>query len=328
MKIKYQNIKMGADRLAMVARVNQIVAEYRAQGYVLTLRQVYYQFVSRGWIDNKQKEYKRLGDIINDGRMAGLVDWEAIEDRTRELDGNQHWTNPQSIIDAVAASYMIDKWADQPYRLEVWVEKDALEGVVGQTARALDIDFFSCRGYASQTSMHDHAQRLRGYIAKGQHPIILHFGDHDPSGIDMSRDIKDRLNGFLIQDWLNNNMKAKGTVKVKDILEDIRQTCGYPGIQVKRIALTMEQIKRYNPPPNPAKATDARYKGYQEEHGEESWELDALEPRVIDRLIRSEVESYRKEDRFNFLLKREQTERELLQETSTRWEDVVDFLQE
>src|SRR6185312_3846741 len=101
-KIKYSNIRMNAERSIVVDRVNRIVTEYRQQGYSLSLRQGYYLFVSRNWIANKQSEYKRLGDIINDGRMAGLIDWNAIEDRTRELDGNTHWDSPQSIIRAVS----------------------------------------------------------------------------------------------------------------------------------------------------------------------------------------------------------------------------------
>jgi len=327
-KIKYSNIRMNAERSIVVDRVNRIVTEYRQQGYSLSLRQVYYLFVSRNWIANKQSEYKRLGDIINDGRMAGLIDWNAIEDRTRELDGNTHWDSPQSIIRAVSQQYMIDKWVGQTYRPEVWVEKDALEGVVGQAARALDIHFFSCRGYTSQTAMHDHAERLKGYMADGQRPVILHLGDHDPSGIDMSRDIQDRLNTFTITDWAREEMEDAETAPEfqDDILDDIEQRCGQRGVVVKRIALTMAQVRQYNPPPNPAKPTDARYEGYRRQYGDECWELDALEPSVIDKLIRDEVGKLREDRPYRERQNKERTQKSLLAATSDRWDDVTDFL--
>lgn len=348
-KTKYQNIRMNSERLDMVRKINKIISEYQAQGYGLTLRQIYYRLValdnfphdrtftrlpSGKWIRdpqgtvNAEPNYKWLGDIISDGRMSGLIDWEAIEDRTRELDGNNHWASPSDIISAVGRSYMIDKWTDQKYRLEIWVEKDALEGVVGNAARAMDIDFFSCRGYASQTSIHDHAQRLRGYMAAGQQPIILHFGDFDPSGLDMTRDIRERLNNFLMRDWLDAEMDIEGKIKIKDILADIEGRCGAKaGIEVKRLALTMAQIKQYNPPPNPAKVTDARFKKFQEEYGDESWELDALDPSVIDALIRNEVKKYREERKFNDKQDQEREEKNLLRDVSIKWEGVVEFLE-
>lgn len=327
-RIKYKNINIGGARLAMVEQVNRIVREYRAQGYILSLRQIFYQFVSRGWIVNKQTEYKRLGDIVSDGRMAGMIDWEAVEDRTRELDGNTHWSDPSDIIEATARSYMIDKWAGQKYRPEVWVEKDALEGVIGRTAKSLDIDFFSCRGYTSQTAMHRAAQRMKATMARGQRPVILHFGDHDPSGLDMTRDIRERLNEFAMIDWLNEemNLKTGVTVKVRDILKSMEDRCGFSGIEVRRLALTMDQITEYNPPPNPAKTTDARYAKYQEEYGDESWELDALEPSVLDQLIRGEVDELREPAKFNKLAERERRERALLKQTSARWDEVAEFI--
>src|SRR5436190_19129181 len=104
----------------MIDKCNKLIATYSAQGYSLTLRQLYYQFVSRDWLPaewadpntgstNNQKSYDKLGIIVGDGRMAGLIDWNAIEDRTRNIDGNTHWTSPASIIRAVANQYQIDK---------------------------------------------------------------------------------------------------------------------------------------------------------------------------------------------------------------------------
>src|SRR6185295_4699456 len=109
--ICYEDKKFGVERLAMIAKANQIIAIYAAQGYDLTLRQLYYQFVSRDLIANKTTEYKRLGSIINDARLAGLIDWSAIEDRTRNLASLSHWDNPSDIVTSAANSYRVDKWA-------------------------------------------------------------------------------------------------------------------------------------------------------------------------------------------------------------------------
>jgi hypothetical protein len=310
-RIKYTDVSFSDWKLDIIDQVNELVASYRERGYALTLRQVYYQFVARDWLPqrwadratrstNNQRSYKNLGDIINDGRMGGLIDWHAIEDRTRELDGNNHWDAPSDIIDASARQYMIDKWQNQPFRPEVWVEKDALEDVVGQVAKRMDVNFFSCRGYTSQTAMWDAGRRLKEIAEGGATPVILHLGDHDPSGIDMSRDIEDRIRLF---------MEDEG-----DKLE------------FKRIALNMPQVRRYRPPPNPAKITDSRAEKYIAEHGEESWELDALDPAILTALIEAELKPYRDDNIFKKFKNREDEERSQLLAVSKRWDDIVEQL--
>lgn len=250
--IRYKEINFKPATLALIQTCNRIIAEYTAQGFRLTLRQLYYQPVSRDVIPNKQTEYDRLGSIVNDARLAGLIDWAAIEDRTRNLRSLSHWKGPDEIIGACAEQFHVDMWATQGYRPEVWIEKDALIGVIEGVCEELDVPLFSCRGYTSQCEMWAAAMRL---LAHPQTPYIFHLGDHDPSGKDMTRDICDRLEMFM------------------------------GGCELKRLALNMEQVRKYNPPPNPAKTTDSRYAGYIAEFGGESWELDALEPRVIAGLI-------------------------------------------
>jgi hypothetical protein len=250
--------------LDIIDKANEIIDDYRAQGFSLTLRQLYYQFVSKDLIPNTERSYKRLGSIINDGRMAGLIDWSSIEDRTRGLKGNAHWDSPADVIEAARQSYKIDMWENQPTRVEVWIEKEALSGVIDGVCRELDVDYFACKGYVSQSEQWRAGVRSRD---SGQDKIILHLGDHDPSGIDMTRDNQDRLSIFS----------------------------GY-NVTVERIALNMDQIEQYGPPPNPAKMTDSRFLDYQRQYGSQSWELDALEPRVLTQLIRDEVALCRDED--------------------------------
>ena len=241
--------------LAAIDHANTIIAEYTAQGYQLTLRQLYYQFVARGLLANIQRNYKNLGSWINDARLAGLVDWNSIEDRTRNLVQNNHWRDPAHLLEWAAKEYGFDTWRDQLERVEVWVEKEALAGVIERPASTWDVSWFCCRGYVSQSELWRAAQRLATYRDDGQRPTVIHLGDHDPSGMDMTRDIFDRLELFV------------------------------GGVNVERIALNMNQIEELKPPPNPAKMTDSRFAAYSVEYGFESWELDALEPSFLDELI-------------------------------------------
>jgi hypothetical protein len=318
----------------VVQRAEQVATDYAAQGYDLTLRQLYYQFVARGWLPNVQKSYDKLGRIVEKGRMAGLIDWDHIVDRTRSFESLSHWNSPTEIMDAVSRSFRMDKWDAQPTRIEVWVEKEALAGVVQQPSERNDCGWFSCRGYSSASAMWGAAQRIGKHIAAGQNVIILHLGDHDPSGIDMTRDIEDRLTNFVMQDWVRahlpkyRDLNAQGLLTNYAVIKDITEHCGGRGwLEVKRIALNMDQVEEYTPPPNPAKTTDSRFESYMELYGEESWELDALDPAVLDALITSEIDEVLDEDAWEERRQTEVRARHLLSQASHRWEEVVSFLE-
>lgn len=304
-RIAYRQQNFRSAALDKLDKANAILREYAAQGYELTLRQLYYQFVARGLIANTQQEYKKLGDVISNGRYAGIIDWNDITDRTRFVREQPAWSDPSSIIDASARQYQINLWDGQPNHVEVWVEKDALVGVVERACSQNRLPFLSCRGYVSSSEMWSSAQRLGRIIAGGQEVHLLHLGDHDPSGIDMSRDIEDRITEFLWGDGRNG-----------------------AAFHLNRIALNMDQIQQYDPPPNPAKITDSRAGQYIADHGTESWELDALEPAVIDQLIQSESAPLIDLDLMDERRAIEDEEKEILQATSDRWEEVKAFLAE
>lgn len=291
MKECYREINFRAKSLDLIEKVNKVITEYREKGYDLTLRQVYYQLVAADIIPNKERSYKNLGSLVSDGRMAGLIDWMAIVDRTRNLRRNSHWSSPADIISSAMYSYQIDKWVGQENYVEVWVEKDALIGVVGQICTRLDVPYFSCRGYVSQSEMWSAAQRLEGRSYKNN-LVILHLGDHDPSGVDMSRDIVDRLSTFGVD------------------------------IQFKRIALNMNQIEEYDPPPNPTKVTDSRSTGYINRYGHSCWELDALKPEVMSNLIETHVNKYRDMELFMSKEDQEETEKETLRRVVDDWKNI------
>ena len=165
--------------MGLIHLANEIIDQLATMGYSLTLRQLYYQLVARDVIRNKQTEYKRLGKIINEARLAGLVDWDAIEDRTRNLRGVTHYVDPTDVLGFAAGSFRLDKWANQEKRVEVWVEKHALVQVLEKACTPLDVDYFSCRGYTSQSEVYGASKRLLRYIEAGQTPVIIHLGDHD-----------------------------------------------------------------------------------------------------------------------------------------------------
>jgi hypothetical protein len=268
MKYEFKTVNFRADSLAQIELVNAILDEYRAQGFSLSLRQLYYQLVARGHIPNSLRSYKNLGNLVSDARLSGLVDWDMIVDRNREVIYPSHWDSPEEIIKSAAASFRLDKWVGQENHVEVMVEKQALEGVLAPVCEDLDIRFTANKGYSSQSAMYEAGRRL-AYMSRREHKqcYILYLGDHDPSGLDMDRDVLERLEMF-----------------------------SRLSIEVQRLALTWDQIEEYSPPENPAKTTDSRAEAYILEFGESSWELDALEPAVLADLVRGKVLELRDND--------------------------------
>lgn len=299
----YVQTRFSKASLTIIEQANEIIEEYREAGFDLTLRQLYYQFVSRDLLENTVKSYNRLGDIISNARLAGLIDWDSIVDRTRNLVSTPHWSSPRNIVRVCAGQFQFDKWKTQEYRPEVWIEKEALSGVFEIVCSELDIPYFACRGYTSQSEMWAAGKRFLTYQEQDQKPIVLHFGDHDPSGIDMTRDIRDRLALFT------------------------RSTMArVPDVEVRRIALNRSQVQQYNPPPNAAKTTDVRFQEYERVHGNQSWELDALDPQTLVQLVRTEIAHLIDQSAYDEIVEEEQEARRLLSAAADRWEEVVDFL--
>ena len=307
-RIKYQDIPFAPKRMEKIALCNEILLDYAAQGFDLTLRQLYYQMVTRNYIANNDREYNNLGKLVSDARLAGLIDWDSIVDRVRQLRKLPSWGSPSSIIRSAADSFRMDRWLKQDYVVEVWIEKNALIGVIDPICTKLDIPYFACIGYNSQSEAWRASQRVLDYLRDGKTPVILHLGDHDPSGRDMTRDIIDRFNMFLEVDCAKEGIY-------------------YDGFQIDRLALNMDQIQQYDPPPNPTKLTDSRATGYIAEFGYDCWELDALSPAVINDLIEDAVMQYVDEDAWDEIVKEEEEGKELLKKASSKWSQVVSHLE-
>jgi hypothetical protein len=264
MKQAYRGHRFTKAALLMIETViNPIIDEYHKQGYKLTIRQLYYQLVARDLIPNEQRAYKRLIQACTDGRMAGLIDWDMIVDRTREFDTRPRWTSGQDILSAIVPQFHMDMWENQENRVFIIVEKEALMSVFEPVAREFDVPLLAARGYPSASVMRDFAESEMKM--RDQHMVVLHFGDHDPSGIDMTRDIEDRLTelGVNEYDW-----------------------------ELDRLALNLDQVHSQKPPPNPAKTTDVRFRGYKKKFGTKSWELDALHPAFLTKLAEKSIRRY------------------------------------
>jgi len=262
--------------------VNKIIEDYAQQGYRLTLRQLYYQLVSRDIIPNAKAEYAKLSTLLVNGRMSGIVDWDAIEDRIR-IPFLPYWVNGiENAINDTITQYRLDRQKEQKVYIELWVEKDALSGVLKRITSRYHIKLMVNRGYSSCTAMHDAYERLRRYEDEGKQTCVLYLGDHDPSGLDMIRDVRERLEEFGV----------------------------YP--EVRHIGLTKKQIEKFNPPPNPAKITDPRAGWYIQKHGDFSWEVDALDPKALHQLVRENVEELIDMALFKSQLKQESQDKEML----------------
>ena len=291
-----------ADTLRIIQKADQIATDYKRRGYNLTLRQLYYQFISLDFFPNTEASYNKLGRVVSDARLAGLIDWNHLEDRGREAHG-VGWLGhePEEQAEIIRSSkydFRLDLWEGQERRVEVWVEKQALEEVAQRAAGSYRAGYLACKGYMSQSEMWSAGRRLRQAGIAGQTPLILHLGDHDPSGIDMTRDIQERLSLFSETD-----------------------------VEVKRIALNRDQIDFYNPPPNPAKMTDSRFADYQRLHGSSSWELDALKPEMLVDLIKQEIADVLDPDLFNAKVAEEHEGQQLIEDIADRWDDVLEYLE-
>lgn len=266
---RYKRFRFQDKVLDLIKTMNGIIVDYQARGFVLTVRQLYYQLVARDVIENSQKSYKRITSIVNDARLAGMIDWNAIEDRTREFVRQQRWESGAHILEAAAQSFHVDMWKRQARRVFVIIEKEALVGVLAPTCRKYDVPILAARGYPSCTVLREFAIEDILPVLDEQDLTILHLGDHDPSGMDMSRDLTDRVSMF-----------ARSPV------------------ELVRLALNMDQVEERQPPPNPAKSTDSRFASYVEQYGDESWELDALPPEYLAELVENAILERLDEDQF------------------------------
>ena len=178
----------------LLEKIIAVVDEYKEKGYRMTLRQLFYQLVTQNILENKESQYKKLSTLLKDARMSGLVDWDVIEDRRRVSAMPGQFDDLSDLVQAAISSYRLDRWKDQEYYVEVWVEKDALYGILEPITRRYHVHLLVNRGYSSTSALHDSVLRFQDQQDK--ECVILYMGDHDPSGMNMIQDIQDRFRDF------------------------------------------------------------------------------------------------------------------------------------
>ena len=281
MKEKFRTIKFHKKNLILLEKIKGILKEYDLQGIKVTLRQLYYQLVTKDLIPNQKSAYSKLSTLLTNARYCGLIDWGAIEDRVRVPKIPITFEDIKDLMRAASRSYHLDRWEGQEYYIELWTEKDAISSVISPITKKYQVAVSVNRGYSSATSMYESAQRFLEHDDKDL--VLLYLGDHDPSGLDMDRDIRDRLKEFGVD------------------------------VEVERIGLTMEQIKELNPPKNPAKITDPRATAYIEKYGAVSWEVDAIPPEELQQLIERNILFHLDLKKYNEIKKREQEDIKILE---------------
>ena len=227
--VRYWN----ADKAQVVRQITEIVDYYNSRNYKLTLRQLHYQFVSRNWIVNHDTAYKKLGKILDDCRYGGIVDWDCIEDRGRVPYLPYHVDSIEEAIEDTIATYRRNRQEGQDVHVEVWTEKDALSGIMKRSTSKYGVRLVVNKGYTSSSAIYAAYERFSEILNSGRSICILYFGDHDPSGLDMVRDIRERLEFMFVNGEQLNT--------------------GEHSFQVKAIGLTKKQIKEHKCPAEPDK---------------------------------------------------------------------------
>ena len=295
MKEQFRHKKISEPRLRLLEKAIGIITEYQKQGIKMTLRQLYYQLVARDVIKNLVSEYKKLGTLLKDARYNGIVDWDAIEDRIRVPSIPSQWNDVLGLIRSAKTAYRLPRWKDQEYYVELFTEKDALSSVLEPIANKLHISFCVNRGYTSASAIYELSKRVMDKIEDDKKVVVLYLGDYDPSGLDMVRDIKDRLKELL----------EEGETTIHDFDE---------WVEVVPVALTREQIDKYNPPPNPAKLSDTRAKAYVAKYGSSSWEVDALRPEIMIKIVEDSIAQFLDTKKYNEVMRQEEKDMEQLEE--------------
>lgn len=229
-----------------------ILADYNP----MTVRQVYYQLVSRQVTENTRSRYQAVSNALVDARKDGIIPWKWIEDRLRKPREVAMWFDLSEFGDTVVRAYRRDVWETQENYIEVWLEKDALSGIFEDELNRYGVTLNVGRGYDGWDSIRNAAERYQD----AQNVTVLYFGDFDPSGEDMVRSLRERLAFFECEPT------------------------------IIKCALNADDVTRYNLPPALPKKTDTRRKKFVAEHGEVSVELDALPAEVLRNRVVSEIE--------------------------------------
>jgi hypothetical protein len=251
---------------SVVEATNKIIAQYDVR---LTVRQIYYRLISPPFqlFANKLSNYKGFDKILTRAREKGEVNWRKIEDRSRTtIGGDSGFDSPELFTDAMIVwtkraweNYTRPAWKDQSKYVEVWVEKDALATLVSNVADGFRVLTYPSRGYSSFTRVMEAIEDRFEEVPEDRSLTLIHLTDHDPSGLDMTRDVERRIREY----WGSSDR-----------------------VEIERVALTFEQVKKFDLAPNPTKMADPRSQNYHAQYGNQCWELDALPPDALEKIVK------------------------------------------
>jgi hypothetical protein len=270
---------------AKTVRLIEAARAVLATHHPMTVRQVYYQLVSGQVIKNNRSQYQAVSNALVDARKEGVIPWQWIEDRLRRPRRVSMWDDLADFGETVMRSYRRDVWAEQDAYLEVWLEKDALSGIFEDSLDTYGITLNVGRGYDGWDSIRNAALRYypemsaEGHVLRERPVTILYFGDFDPSGEDMVRSLRERLAFFECEP------------------------------HIVKCALTAEDVRRYNLPPDFTKPKDTRRAAFVKKHGDISVELDALSVDVLRSRLVTEVEARLNLDALESVRQTEEEER-------------------
>ncbi|MEA4975425.1 MAG: hypothetical protein VB046_06785 [Paludibacter sp.] len=252
---------------------------------MLTLRALHYQLVSIG-MTNSLRHYKRVVNTMIQARWDDKVSFDTFSDHDRGMIGQTDYDftlledeiiKGKKQINAWMNSYYKNRWENQEYYPEVFIEKKALQGVFESICISNRVTLGACKGYPSLTFLNEATERFKEAVLRGKKPVILYFGDYDPSGEDIPRSIEENI---------------------------IKLGCNQ--IEVKRFALMQHQVIEWNLPPAPAKEGDSRTKNWD---GIGQVELDAIEPRKLQRMCQNAINEFFDYDLLDELNEIEERER-------------------
>jgi hypothetical protein len=289
------------------ASYDQIVAAsleiFNQYDTAITLRQLYYRLVSKHLIKNTINSYKRLSRIMVKAREIEDVPVNCLEDRSRRVlgRGDSGYDSAEKFLKSKLSSlqgswkgFSMPMWEEQPRNVWISLEKDALSRLVSWVANRYSVKTFPTRGYPSFS----YVKRMANYIQNqlgGKQTVLLFFGDFDPSGVDIERDLTERLEKY-----------------------------GATQFYVNRVALTADQILEYRLPPIPVKRSDARSEGFLEEYGDKTVELDALDPNLLQQMVKDAIVEQIDVKLWNIRIRKIEELRNWIKEKLSDIEEIID----
>ena len=243
----------------------------------MTVRQVYYQATVHGIVDKTEAGYTKVQTDLVLMRRAGALPYDWLADNTRWQRKPNTFNSVQAALDETARFYRKALWNDVDAYVEIWLEKDALAGVILPVTSKYDVPLMVARGYASLSFLHSAAE----YINELDRPVfIYHLGDYDPSGVNAGEKIE----------------------------ETLRELAPDADITFERIGVTQWQIEALKLPTRPTKTSDTRSKGF----GDISVELDAIPPGTLRAIVEAAIENHLPQEQFEVLKIAEASEREII----------------